>query len=626
MKKISLRIMLAIIISSVFTSTILGVVSIKQSSAAMKQEVEQMLSYASEKYSNQLSTSFKNTEGLVDSLAANVSVTFDWNDNQFDAEYIVSYKKYLENIIEEMLKFSDIAHGLYFTFNPEITAPTQEEVWYAMDENKNPQAVNPDLQLNERDFSEPIKSNMQYYFKPISTNQGAWTGPYEDPDVKLDMLSYSRAVYVDGILIGVAGADILSEDTIDIVKTMKIYEGGSSFLFNSEFDIVVSSLGLDKEKYNKNELRIKEHLRESGSEVLRYMDEKEEYTLAFSEVSNGWMIGISQPSKEVFSPTRGIVLLLTLLTIACIIAAIVFGIIFSRRLTKPLTSASDELNLIKMGDYSHNIPKKFLNRKDDIGDFHKAILSIQSEMKRESEQNREKDILMIYQSRQAKMGEMIGTISHQWKQPLNTINLILANFYDDYKYNELDDKEFEKTISAIRNIVDNMADTINDFTDFLRPNKESKIFNVEKSIYKALALIEANFKYHRISVQVEVDPEIKIFGCENEFSHVLFNVLNNAIDAIVDSKVEEKLIDIRGFIKNSKAIIEITNTGDHIPEELLEKLYLPYFTTKEDKEGIGIGLYISKVIVEQSMNGKITLENIEDGVCCRISVATNIRE
>lgn len=264
MKKISLRIMLAIIISSVFTSTILGVVSIKQSSAAMKQEVEQMLSYASEKYSNQLSTSFKNTEGLVDSLAANVSVTFDWDDNQMEAEYIESYKDYLENIIEEMLKFSDIAHGLYFTFNPEITAPTQEEVWYAMDQNNNPRAVNPDLELNERDFSEPIKSNMQYYFKPISTNQGAWTGPYEDPDVKLDMLSYSRAVYVDGILIGVAGADILSEDTIDIVKTMKIYEGGSSFLFNSDFDIVVSSLGLDKDKYKKNELRIKEHLKKAA--------------------------------------------------------------------------------------------------------------------------------------------------------------------------------------------------------------------------------------------------------------------------------------------------------------------------------------------------------------------------
>lgn len=616
--------MLAIIISSVFTSTILGVVSIKQSSAAMKQEVEQMLSYASEKYSNQLSTSFKNTEGLVDSLAANVSVTFDSLEHYSDSLYIQSYKEYLEEIIEEMLKFSDIAHGLYFTFNPQITAPTQEEVWYAMDENKKPQAVNPDLELNERDFSEPIQSNMQYYFKPILTNQGAWTGPYVDPDVNLDMLSYSRAVYVDGILIGVAGADILSEDTIDIVKTMKIYEGGSSFLFNSEFDIVVSSLGLDEAKYKKNELRIKEHLKESSSEVLRYVDNKEEYTLAFSEVSNGWTIGISQPSKEVFSPTRGIVLVLTFLTLACIIAAIVFGVIFSRRLTKPLTSASDELNFIKMGDYSHDIPTEFLDRKDDIGDFHNAIQSIQLEMKRESEANREKDILMIYQSRQAKMGEMIGTISHQWKQPLNTINLILANFYDDWKYKELDDETFENTIGKLRNIVDNMADTINDFTDFLRPNKISKIFDVKNSINMALSLIEANFKYHKITVKVDVEPEIKIFGCENEFSHVLFNVINNAIDAIIESKVEEKSIYIRGFLKETKATIEITNTGDHIPEDLLEKLYLPYFTTKGDKDGIGIGLYISKVIVEQSMNGQIGLENIENGVCCRITVATNI--
>jgi methyl-accepting chemotaxis protein len=295
MKKLSLKIMLAIIICSITTSTILCVVSIQQTSMVMNQEVEQMLSFASEKYSNQLSTSFKNTEGLVDSLAANVSVTFNIYEHQPGAEYIKSYKEYLENIIEETLQYSDIAYGLYFTFNPEITAPTQEEVWYAMDEKGNPEAVKPDLSLNMRDFSQPIQENMRYYFQPIITNQGAWTGPYVDPDVNLEMLSYSRAVYVDGVLIGVAGADILSEDTIDIVKTMKIYEGGSSFLFNSDFDIVVSSHNMDEARYKKNELRIKEHLLERFSDVLRYVDEREEYILAFSEISNGWVIGISQP-------------------------------------------------------------------------------------------------------------------------------------------------------------------------------------------------------------------------------------------------------------------------------------------------------------------------------------------
>src|SRR5690606_7220666 len=130
-------------------------------------------------------------------------------------------------------------------------------------------------------------------------------------------------------------------------------------------------------RYKRNESLIKEHLLEKPSDVLRYIDENEEYILAFSEISNGWVLGISQPSKEVFSHTRGLVLMLTLLTVACILVAIVFGIILAKRLAKPILSASDELKLIEMGDYTHNIPKEFLERDDEVGDFHNAILAIQ---------------------------------------------------------------------------------------------------------------------------------------------------------------------------------------------------------------------------------------------------------
>lgn len=589
-----------------------------QTSTVMNQEVEQMLSYGSEKYSNQLSTIFKNTEGLVDSLAANVSVTFDINEHKDGANYIKTYKEYLENIIEETLKYSDIAYGLYFTFNPEITAPSQEEVWYAMKEDGQPYSVNPDLSLNLRDFSEPIQENMLYYFQPILTNQGAWSGPYVDPDVNFEMLSYSRAVYVGGVLIGVAGADILTEDTIDIVKTMKIYQGGTSFLFNRDFDIVAFSDDIDEIRYKKNESLIKEHLLEKPSDVLRYIDENEEYILAFSEISNGWVLGISQPSKEVFSHTRGLVLMLTLLTVACILVAIVFGIILAKRLAKPILSASDELKLIEMGDYTHNIPKEFLERDDEVGDFHNAILAIQSELKHEAELNREKDVFMIYQSKQAKIGEMVGNISHQWKQPLNTINLILTNLYDDYKYQELDEKQFEKTINTLRKIVDNMVATIKDFTDFLKPSKENTNFDLAESINMALDLMEVSLKYNQISMKVDIASGIKIRGFQNEFSHVLFNVINNARDGIIESQVEDKYISIRAFTKDKEVVIEITNTGKQIPDEILEKLFHPYFTTKEDNDGTGVGLYISRIIVEQRMNGKIQLENVADGVCCRI--------
>jgi signal transduction histidine kinase len=584
----------------------------------MNDEVEKMLSFASSKYSNQLSIDFKNTEGLVDSLAANVSVTYNLAEEQANETYLQEYKIYLNGIIKEMLQYSDIGYGLYFTFNPELTFPTQEEVWYAFDENGEPHPITPDLSLNSRDFSEPIKDNMQYYFKPIIEKKGSWTGPYVDPDVNFEMLSYSRAVYVDGVLIGVAGADILTDDTIDIVKTMKIFEGSSSFLFDEKYNLIISSSDLDKKRYSENELQIKKYLKANLTGVFHYLDVNEEYVLAYSKLSNGWIIGITQPTKEVFSPTRGLVLVLTLLTLISIVITIIFGIYFARRLTKPIMNASDQLKLLEMGDYTHEIPLEFLNRKDDLGEFHNAILSIQSEMKKEVDINREKDILIIYQSKQAKIGEMVGNISHQWKQPLNNINLILMNFYDDYKLKELSDEEFKSTIDKLMKIVENMADTIKDFTDFLKPNRESTKFNLTESINLALALMEASLKYNNITVELNIDENIMLTGYQNEFSHVLFNILNNARDAILESKTESKFIKIEGFFKDEDIILEITNTGNRIPEQIVKSLFEPYFTTKGEKDGTGIGLYISKIIIEQRMNGTIELENVYLGVCCRI--------
>lgn len=619
MKKISLKIMLAIIICSIVTSTVLCVVSIKQTSAVMNHEVEQMLSYASEKYSNQLSIYFKNTEGLVDSLAANVSVTFDPYKYDTNEEYFKEYKAYLDVVIKETLQYSDIGYGLYFTFSPQLTFPTQEEVWYAYDNFGVPQPIIPDLSINARDFSPPVQENMQYYFQPIIDGQGAWTGPYVDPDVNQEMLSYSRAVYIDGILIGVAGADILTDDTIDIVKSMKIYEGGTSFLFDNKNNLIVSSHNENKERYSNNKKQINENLNAGEKGVFHYYDLAERYIFAFSKLTNGWTIGITQPTKEVFSTTRGLVFVLTMLTLLSIVITVIFAVYFSRRFSKPLLSASDQLKLLEIGDYTHDIPEEFLNRKDDLGDFHNAILSIQMEMKKEADSNREKDILMIYQSKQAKIGEMVGNISHQWKQPLNTIKLILMNLYDDYKLNELTDEEFGETIEKLKKIVENMAVTIKDFTDFLKPNREKTEFDLKESINMALTLMEASLNFNSINIEMDLDKNLKIIGYQNEFSHVLFNILNNARDATLESSADKKSIHIRGYMDGDNVVLEVTNTGNPITEETLPCLFEPYFSTKGEK-GTGIGLYISKIIIEQRMNGRIEIENTEAGVCCRIIV------
>ena len=620
MNKIGIKILLAIILCSITSSTILCVVSIKRASSAMNKEVGQMLSYASDKYSNQLSLYFQNTESIVDSLSANISVTFDPLKHKEDSNYFQRYKAYLDRVIRETLQYSDIAYGLYFTFNPELTKPTQQEVWYAFDEEGNPRPVLPDLSLNARDFSEPVEENMLYYFQPIWEGKAIWTDPYIDSDVNLEMMSYSRAVYVDGILIGVAGADILTDDTIDIVRTMKLYPGSSAFLFNDEKDLIVSSDDKQRDLYFENEQRILKHSEEEDSGVFHYSDPTRDYILAYSTLSNGWLLGIMQPTNEVFSTMRNLVIFLSLLTLSCIILTVVFGIYFSRRLSKPLMNVSDQLKLLKNGVYTQTIPSEFLNRKDDFAEFHNAIIAIQSEMKKEAEQNREKDILLIYQSKQAKIGEMVGNISHQWKQPLNTINLILLNLYEDYQSNELTEEDFKATVDKLMKIVRNMSETIKDFTNFLKPINEACEFDLKESIDLALNLMEASLKYHGIGVKVNLEDGIKLLGYQNEFSHVLFNILNNARDAIIESDPDKKQIIINSWRSAGYVILEVINWGAPIPEENFKSLFEPYFTTKAEKDGTGIGLYISKVIIEQRMNGEIELENVSGGVCCRIRI------
>lgn len=623
MNKISSKIMLAIMICSITTATLLSVVSVQKSTRYLQDEIEKTLMFASEKYANQFSIIFKNTEGMVDAIASNVVATFDTSEFSSRSEYFQEYKAYLDDIIRESMSNSEVAQGLYFTFNPDLT-PVEHEIWYAYDHNGKLTQIDADFYAQKRNFSMPVQDNMLYYFKPIWNNAGSWTGPYLDPDVSLNMVSYSKAVYINGMLIGVTGADILTADTIDIVETMKLYDGSYSFLLDENYDFIIHPQYNETQNLKTVEggklAFIADIISEKKTGTLHFEKEHEDFIMGFSQLSNGWILCINQSTKDAYSTIRMLSYVILGLTIMAIALTIVFAVIFSKRFSKPILTASDQLKLLEMGDYTTSIPDELLNRRDDLGEFSRAISSIQTAIKLEASKNREKDMLMIYQSKQAKIGEMVGNIAHQWKQPLNNINMILLNLYDDYLYQDLDEKGLEEAIGKITRTIKTMSETIKDFTDFLKPNREKTEFEVDSCFQMALDLMEASIKYNGISITLDLEENLMLYGFPNEFSHVLFNVLNNARDATVKMEDGQKLIRIHGYSNEDTIIIEIFNTGDPIPEELLQKIFEPYVTTKNDKEGTGIGLYISKLIIEQRMNGLLELMNMETGVCCRISV------
>lgn len=243
--------------------------------------------------------------------------------------------------------------------------------------------------------------------------------------------------------------------------------------------------------------------------------------------------------------------------------------------------------------------------------------TLEQRVKEEVERNREKDLIMIQQSRFATMGEMIQNIAHQWRQPLNTLILILENILEDFEADELTGDHLKKYISDSNLVVQKMSNTIDDFRRFFRPDSHMTTFNIKKSFRDALVLMEGTLKKRRVDVVFEEGEDINVHGFFNEFSHVLMNVVINAVEAIENNRTANGKIIFAAQRYSSEAIIRIRNNGGIVPEDVISRIFDPYFTTKE--RGSGIGLYMSRRIVEH-MNGRMTAANTENGVEIIISL------
>ncbi len=245
-------------------------------------------------------------------------------------------------------------------------------------------------------------------------------------------------------------------------------------------------------------------------------------------------------------------------------------------------------------------------------------VSLERRVQKEVANNREKDHILIQQSRLAALGEMIGNIAHQWRQPINALGLMLANIKDAYEYGELDQDYLNQTVSSGQTIIQRMSATIDDFRNFFRPNKEKAPFCVNEAVADAMQILEAAFKNNNITVSVTGDEGVMAHGFRNEYSQVLLNLLSNAKDAIQQNNLNGGQVGIRISRADGQARVEIEDNAGGIPAEALPRIFDPYFTTKD--KGTGIGLYMSKMIIEGGMGGSICAENSAQGA--RITIST----
>ena len=257
-----------------------------------------------------------------------------------------------------------------------------------------------------------------------------------------------------------------------------------------------------------------------------------------------------------------------------------------------------------------SVTRDITKRKSAEESLRQLNESLEQRVKQEVALNREKDHLMIQQSRLAAMGEMIGNIAHQWRQPINALGLVLANIKDAYEYGELDKEYLDKSVKSGQRLIQAMSGTIDDFRNFFKPNKEKQNFRVCDSVEEAVKLVNHGFKSNNIELAFEQSCEpCNALGYPNEFSQVVLNALSNAKDAIVEKKGRGK-VSIRFEFDADTAVVSIRDNGGGIPAEVLGKVFDPYFTTKE--KGTGIGLYMSKMIMD-NMGGDIAIRNVADG-------------
>ena len=233
---------------------------------------------------------------------------------------------------------------------------------------------------------------------------------------------------------------------------------------------------------------------------------------------------------------------------------------------------------------------------------------------------REKDQMLIQQGRLAAMGEMINNIAHQWRQPLNNIGLIVQNLQLSFEMGELASVDVNKQVGNAMEIILHMSRTIDDFRKFFNQDKEKQSFCVQGAIDRVLEFIGPSLRSNSIQVEVKADPNVCAVGFENEYAQVLLNIMANARDAFVERKTGEPKIIIKVSQPKGRSVVTVRDNGGGIAEDVLPKVFDPYFTTKTQANSSGIGLYMSKTIIEKNMCGKLSIKNVPDGAEMRIEV------
>ena len=269
----------------------------------------------------------------------------------------------------------------------------------------------------------------------------------------------------------------------------------------------------------------------------------------------------------------------------------------------------------------HIVWRDIENRKNMESTVNTLTYNLEEKVKQEVEKNEEKTRQMLQQSRLAQMGEMISMIAHQWRQPLTAISATSNNLLIRMMINEkIEEEELQKEISLISDYSQHLSMTIDDFRNFFKSDKEKTQITLEKIVENSISIMKNSIDSNGIELRTDFNCNKTLNIFATEVNQVVLNLLKNAEDALIENLIVNSQILIKTYIEESNAIIEIKDNAGGISEDIIDKIFDPYFSTKKEKEGTGLGLYMSKIIINDHCNGELTASNTVNGAIFKIEI------
>ena len=583
---------------------------------------------------------------------------------------VASLKRVDAEIVKKMLHPSAeneiVSGGLWF--EPYAEKAEKKDFSYFYHQDSNNDLVEIDDYQSRSDTS---YRDMEFYIlaKELHAGETFWTKAYIDPVTKVRMVTVVSPIYRDEKFVGVASLDIelshkqhqmfsglvdaneryfLLADRSgellvcsDRLKSLgfepkslkesvlsKRAEHIEGFLFYITKPEIRSSLAerllkspADLSEYEVNQIAYElEHKKSDHQEKVQFHSKVVQDDPIFEEPSvmaafyfphTSWHLLIAIPEHVILKDTIAVYNKIMIITAIFAILAILIGYLLIRKsIVQPLESITKQVRAIGL-----DADKKIVvNSKSEIGLLAKSFnVGIQA-LDKAKEKERRNESLLMQQSKMAAMGEMLDAVAHQWKQPLNALSMYAELIKINYEDGEVDQAYIEQFQEDIETQINHMTNTLSTFRTFFRPTKELHVFDLHQVIDDVLLLAKDELTKNTIDVKIEEEGQLELFGSENEFKHLLLNIINNAKDAFNDNDIKRRNIIIRIIADPETPRLEIEDSAGGIPESVIDNVFQAHFTTKEEGKGTGIGLYMSSQIA-QKHHATLRVQNRADGAC-----------